>query len=60
MGWISILKVVARIAVEVGAVDWAKGWLKRRAKARVDAASKKYAKQLKLFREFRDIAEERK
>jgi hypothetical protein len=46
VSWISVLKVVAKIAVEYGAVDWAKGWLK-----------KKYDKQYKIYKEFREIVE---
>jgi hypothetical protein len=57
MGWISVLKVIAKVAVEVGAVEWAKGWLKRRARGRVDAAKKKYDKQYKVYKEFKDIVD---
>jgi hypothetical protein len=59
MGWISVLKVVAKIAVEYGAVEWAKGWLKRRARGRVDAAKKKYDKQYKVYKEFVDAAKKK-
>jgi hypothetical protein len=57
MSWISVLKVVAKIAVEYGAVDWAKGWLKKKALNRVDAARKKYDKQYQTYREFKKIVE---
>jgi hypothetical protein len=57
VSWISVLKVVAKIAVEYGAVDWAKGWLKKKARNRVDAARKKYDKQYKIYKEFREIVE---
>jgi hypothetical protein len=57
MSWISVLKVVAKIAVEYGAVDWAKGWLKKKAKNRVDAARKKYDKQYKVYKEFKEIVD---
>jgi hypothetical protein len=47
------------VAVETGAWEFAKGWLKRRAKGRVDSASKKYSKQLKLYKEFKEIVEDK-
>lgn len=55
MAWFSILKIVAKVAVQVGAVDFLKGWLRRKAEEKFTAAAKKYSKQYKQLREIEGI-----
>jgi hypothetical protein len=47
MNWLSVLKVVAKVAVTTGAVDWAKGWLKKKIQGSAEKAEVVIRKKVK-------------
>jgi len=50
MNWLSILKVVAQIAVSTGLVDKGKGWLKDKIRNSVDKAEDKAYEKLEIIK----------